>query len=135
MVQSEREMTVDQHLRTALLFLEHSDREFAAGDELQGSEKLWGAASQSVMAFCKQRGWNFGKSNARKAAVQRLADEYDEPLLVSDFSVADKFHANFYHHFMEDEDVQRDRALVHRFVHRVVALTRLEDGAQPGQGA
>ena len=132
MDQNEREMTIDEHLRTALLFLEHSDREFAAGDELQGSEKLWGAASQSVMAFCKQRDWNFGKSNARKAAVQRLADEYGEPLLVSDFSVADKFHANFYHNFMEDEDIQRDRALVHRFVRRVVSLTRMESDAQPG---
>ena len=129
MVQSERDMTVDEHIRTALLFLEHSDQEFAAGDELQGSEKLWGAASQSVMGFCKQRGWRAGKSNARKAAVQRMADEYDEPLLVSDFSVADKFHANFYHHFMEDEDIERDRPLVHRFVQRVVTLTRTESAA------
>ena len=35
-------MTVADHARAVL---EHSDEEFAKGDEKQGSEKLWGAAA------------------------------------------------------------------------------------------
>ena len=35
-----RAKTAEEHVRIALEFLEHSDREFAAGDAPQGSEKL-----------------------------------------------------------------------------------------------
>ena len=35
-------MEVQDHIATANEFLEAADREFAAGDQLQGSEKLWG---------------------------------------------------------------------------------------------
>ena len=117
-----RRKAVEDHARKALEFLEHSDREFAAGDESQGSEKLWGAASQAVMAIAKQRGWRYGKSGARATAVTRIAEEYDEPLLVSDYGLAEAFHANFYHEFMEDDVIERDRPLVHRFVHRILDL-------------
>ena len=79
------DMTVDQHVQTALTFLDHSDREFAAGDALQGSEKLWGAASHVVTAIAKQRGWPSGKYQARLAAVKRLAGEHDAPILMAQF--------------------------------------------------
>ncbi len=126
-------MTVTDHVRTALEFLEHSEREFANGDELQGSEKLWGAASHSVMAVAKQRGWRFSKHNAKVAAVNRLAEEFEEPLLVSDFLLAEQFHANFYHDFMEADVVARGRPIVERFVRRMLALVEDEcsdDGDQ-----
>ena len=115
-------MTVDQHVQTALDFLEHSDREFAAGDALLGSEKLWGAASHAITAIAKQRGWPFGKYRARAVAVQRLAQEYDDPLLDAHFSIARQFHNNFYRDFMEDDDMEDDRPKVHQFVHRVVNI-------------
>ena len=53
-------MTTTEHTQTAREFLEKSDRYFAEGDELQGSEKMWGAAAHSVMAVAQQRGWSFG---------------------------------------------------------------------------
>ena len=48
-----KEMTVSEHAQTARDFLAASDREFAAGDHLQGSEKLYGAATQAVIAICQ----------------------------------------------------------------------------------
>ena len=33
---------------------------------------------------------------------------------------AQQFHANFYHGFMEDDDIERGRPLVRRFVNRVL---------------
>ena len=116
------DMTVDQHVQTALTFLDHSDREFAAGDALQGSEKLWGAASHVVTAIAKQRGWPSGKYQARLAAVERLAQEHDEPILAAQFSAARQFHANFYRDFMEDSEIEADRPKIHNFVHRIVDL-------------
>ena len=117
-----RDTAMEDHVSTALRFLEHSDREFAAGDSLQGSEKIWGAVSHAVMAVAMQRGWDFGKYSARKAAVNRLAAEYGEPNLREEFFAAQQFHANFYHDFMEDDDFDWGRPVVHRFVHRLVSL-------------
>jgi hypothetical protein len=121
-VTTKAEMTVDQHVQTAFEFLGHSDREFTDGDALQGSEKLWGAASHAVMAIAKQRDWRFGKSNHRAVTVERLAQEFDDPLLVSDYGIAEKFHANFYHDFMENESIERYRPIVRRFVQRIADI-------------
>ena len=116
------EMTVEEHARTALQFLEHSDREFAAGDSMQGSEKLWGAASHAVTAIAMQRGWRFGKYGHRAAAVDRLGEEFNDLSLPLAYAVARKFHANFYFDFMEDEEAAHDRPMVHDFVRRIVAM-------------
>ena len=118
-----REMSVEEHVRTALEFLEESGREFDAGGVLQASEKLWGAASHAVMAAAKERGWEFGQHYALGRAVAALADESSDPSLAAGFSVAEKFHANFYHNFMEEFTIAQDRAIVAEFVHRVTGQT------------
>jgi hypothetical protein len=123
---TKEEVTSDEHARTAMEFLDHSNREFAAGDALQGSEKLWGAASHAVLAIAKQRNWRFGKYNARLAAVDRLAQEYNDPLLVASFSVAQKFHTNFYRDSMEDDEIARDRPIVEHFVRRIMTIMELD---------
>ena len=38
------------------------------------------------------------------------------------FAVAEKFHANFYHDFMESFQIESDRPLVGRFVENVLSL-------------
>ena len=114
-----------EHFQTAQDFLAASDSEFAAGDILQGSEKLWGAAAHAVMAVAQQRGWRFGDHRSLQAAANRLADELHEPRLAEQFSVAQKFHANFYHDFMQDYEIDRDRPSVHLFVNRVLSLPEL----------
>ncbi len=115
-------MTEQRRAATALEFLAASEREFAAGDEAQGSEKLWGAASQAVIAVAQRRGWKYGSHRDLKIAAERLATEQGDSALGSDFAVAEKFHANFYHLFMDELQLQRDPQYVHRFVHRVLAL-------------
>ena len=135
------EMTAQDHARAALEFLEHSDREFAAGDTMQGSEKLWGAASHAVTAIAKQRGWRTGEGwdrrtpagmvvwgdvfdvySHRVAAVKRLAEEYNDPSLAPSYGLANKFHANFYYDFMEDEVIEQEGPFVHAFVHRILSM-------------
>ena len=109
-------------MQYALTFLEHSDREFADGDNLQGSEKLWGAASQAVIAIAKKRGWNHGKYGAREHAVARLSEEDGASGLREEFFAARQFHANFYYDFMEDNDLREGRSMVYRFVRRIVDM-------------
>lgn len=114
--------TVTQCVEQALAFLTQSDREFDAGDRRQGSEKLYGAATQAVIAAAKQRDWPYRSHRATKNAVIQLADEYDDPFLSAGFIAAEKFHKNFFHDEMEDYEIVADRPVVHRFVNHLVEL-------------
>lgn len=114
--------TVAQCVEQAVAFLEQSDREFDAGDRRQGSEKLYGAATQAVIAAARQRGWQYRSHRATKNAVIELESEYQDPLLIAGFLAAEKFHKNFFHDEMEDYEIVADRPIVHRFVNRLVTL-------------
>ena len=117
-----RQMTIEDHLQTAQDFLERSRQEFAEGDEMQGSEKLWGSASHAVMALALQRDWPINKHSDLKRAVNDLSQETGDRAMKASFSVAEKFHANYYHGFMEDFQIVDDRPLVEEFVVQLLAL-------------
>ena len=114
--------SVEEYAAQALKFLAQSDAEFAAGDDRQGAEKLYGAATQAVIAAAKQRGWGYRSHRANKNATQRLATEYDDESLVAGFSLAEKFHVHFHHGDMEDYQIAIDRPFVRNYVGRMVDL-------------
>ena len=114
-------MNHENHSQTALEFLTASDEEFAAGDHLQASEKLWGAASHAVMAVADQRGWECRSHRAMQNAVKRIAEQHDDELVQGNFRAAEIFHSNFYHDEMEDYAIENGRPLVHAFVHRMLS--------------
>lgn len=109
-------MTVDEHMRTALEFLANSDRELAAGDILQSSEKLWGAVSHAVTAVAKSRGSLFAKTAHRQHIVRSVAVEYDSPDLLNCYKAAQKLHANFYQGYMSNSDIRLNREGAQRLV-------------------
>ena len=123
---AEKEMTAAEHAQTAREFLAASDREFAAGDHLQGSEKLYGAATQAIIAICQQRGWRYKSHRAMQHAVADLAREYSDPTLLNGYLAANKFHENFFHDNMEDYEVEANRPGAHHFVAQVLALLEAE---------
>ena len=110
------------HGQTARDFLDASDAEFAAGDRLQASEKLWGAASHAVMAAALQRDLSCRTHRALSNVVQQLITETGESDLLAGFFAAEKFHKNFYHDEMESYEIDVARPVVHRFVRRVLEL-------------
>ena len=116
-------MQTKEHAQTAREFLVASDREFEAGDHLQASETLWGAASHALIAVAQQRNLPHGSHRALKNAAQLLVDETGDMALLAGFLAAQKFHANFYHDFMEDFDLDADRPTVKDFVDRLMALS------------
>ena len=124
-------MTPTEHIKTAREFLEASDREFEAGDELQGSEKLWGAATHALRVATRPGGQSIGKHRELSAAAKQLALERDDPAIQSGFAIAEKFHANFYHGFMEHYEIESARPIVRNFVERILyqlSITRPESG-------
>ena len=121
-----KEINSQEHAQTARDFLVASDREFAAGDDLQGSEKLYGATTHVVSALAQQRGWQYRSHRSMKNAAFRLADEYDDPLVLAGFLAAERFHIHFFHQDLEDYEIELNRPVVHRFVNHMLAL--LNDG-------
>ena len=115
-------MLIEEHTRTARHFLTAGDDEIAAGDVLQGCEKLWGAASHAIIAVAQQRVWRYGSHGAMRANARMLSEEIGDNALMAGFEAAERLHANFYHGFMEDHEIDECRALVHNFVNRVLAL-------------
>ena len=90
-----------EHRRTALDFLAASDEEFERGDVLQGAEKLWGAAAQSIMSIAQEREWPHENRRSLKKAAERIAEEYNDPLIAGHLGIAGKFHRHFNHDPME----------------------------------
>ena len=119
------DMTVEEHIETRLRFLEQSRQEFAVGDTLQGSEKLWGGVSHAVIAIALGRGWSCGSHYLLKSAVRQLADENSDRSLRLAFAVAEKFHANFYHGFMESYQLDEDVPLIRDFVEQLVVVAQI----------
>ena len=112
-------MQATEHTQTAQDFLAAADREFAAGDGLQGSEKMWGAAAHAVMMVAQERGWPYDSQRHLAAAADRIARETDDDELIGGFVAARGFRANSGIGFMEDDDLARGRHVVRRFVERV----------------
>ena len=115
-------MAEQEYAECARKFLADSDREFAAGERQQASEKLYGAANEALTAIAVQRGWNHRTHRDMKNVSKRLAEEYDDPLLIGGFAVAEKFRKNFFHDEMEEYEIVVDRPYLHQFVHRVLGL-------------
>ena len=126
-----KEMSASEHAQTARNFLAASDREFAAGDHLQGSEKLYGAATQVIIAICQQRGWKYNNHRSMKWAVNELAKEVGEPYISGGYIAAENFHRNFFHDHMEDYERESDRPTVHLFVNRMLEVLDSENGSAP----
>ncbi len=123
-------MTAQEHTQTALDFLEASDREFAAGERLQASEKLYGAATHIATAIAQQRDWQYRSHRAMKNAIFRLEQEYGDPLILAGFLAAEDFHND-----MEEYEIEQERPLVHRFISRMLALLNETPSTDPDRAA
>ena len=121
-------MTVDEHLDTALLFLEQGGAELDAGDLLQGSEKLWGATAHASIAMAERMGWPHGSHRQMKNAVIRFSEQQSDPSLRWLFGLAEKFHRNFYNNITPQFEIDSDREDVVLYVRRMVELMRPSGG-------
>lgn len=125
-------MLTQEHAQTALDFLEKADRYFEEGDQIQASEKLWGAAAHAILAVSIERGWPHTSHPAMKRAAERLSEEHSDPLIAAYFGIAEKYHIDFHHLAMTEEAWAADRPKVRDVVTRVLAIRGGQNGV--GQG-
>ncbi len=115
-------MLATEHIDTARQFLLDADREYEAGDILQASEKLWGAASHVVIAELKRRGIESRTHRSLVEGVEMLAEENNIPSLADWFVAAQRLHSNFYNGDLDDWNFELHRGRVHQFVDRMIEL-------------
>ncbi len=112
-----------QTARKARAFLLEAYVEFADGDDhLKACDKLWNAAAHAITAVAQQRGWEHGNLASLHTAVNRLADELEEPLLSSCFSSVKIFRDNVEFDFMEDFQLKSSRPRARYFIERMLSL-------------
>lgn len=99
-----QESLTEKRTRLARKLLENAEQEIAAGDLVQGSEKLWGATSQALKAYSASHGLPYGRYAQRRQAVFDLATRQNDPAVRLAFFTAQAYHANFYNDWMEQED-------------------------------
>ena len=115
-------MIVEERKETARKFLSDAEREFAAGDTLQASEKMWGAAAHAIMTVAQQRGWPFGNHSVIISAALRIASELDDGDLRAGVATAQLFHINFYQDNIEPEHLEPYTGFVRLYVDKMLAL-------------
>lgn len=123
-------MSATKHRWLARKFLVDADKELEKGDTFQASEKLWGAASHVVIAEMHRQGIKQSGHKAMVNAVEAIADDVEDPRLGDLFTSAEALHANFYHGFLDEEDIRRYRNRVHVFVNRFLEFTEGRNGTQ-----
>ena len=115
-------MNTQDRAKAARSSLADADRQFDAGDDLKGSQKMWDAAEHAVFAVAQSRGWKHATKKDLNAAIWTLYEESGDIGIMGGFSVAGKFRNNAEYDFMEDFQFEDDRQIVRNFVARTLAM-------------
>ena len=83
----------------------HADNYLRNRNNIQASEKGWGAAAQALKAIAEERGWNHGSHTLIVDVIQQVADEEVRPDLVAMFGLAQALHTNFYEDWLSSDTV------------------------------
>ncbi len=74
-------------------------------NNIQASEKGWGAAAQALKAVAEERGWNHRGHSLIIDVAQQIADEQGRPDLFISFGAAQSLHVNFYENWLATDSV------------------------------
>ena len=113
-------MTIDECLQAYRRFSALAERLFGEGDERAGSEMLYGALTQVIIAIAIQRGAQYAEHQHRRHIVRNLATELNDPTIGRNFAAAQRLHVHFYLNNREtaklNEDIDSTRTLINRLL-------------------
>ena len=99
------ETLVEKHSRLAWKTLADAEREIQAGDYPRAAEKLWGAASHAMKAYCASHRLPYSKYQHRRSAALDLAEQSGNPMVRAGLNVARSCHSNFTNAWMSRDDL------------------------------
>ena len=124
--------TVEFHMETSRRFALQAEVELRAGDDMQASEKAWGAAAHAVKAVAESRRWRHRTHADLFRAVDnvvRLSGDAEISLLFDD---ANALHKNFYEGWLEDEHIERGMNSVKRLLIKLDAFMDVDNNGSSG---
>jgi len=110
---------VSVYLKLHEAFLRGAEEEYARGDLVQASEKLWGSVASLLNAIAEVRGWEHYSHRDYDVIVQNLYEETSDKELVLYFGMAERLHANFYNNFMSKEVFELHRDYVLKLINKL----------------
>ena len=114
--------TAEQYRSTSLHLYDQAIEELDAGDSLQASEKLWGAAAQALKSVAERRGWKHDSHAQFFNVLTALRDETENENLRRYFDAASQLHTNFYENWLDDAGIRERSADVRRFIDEMDSL-------------
>ncbi len=96
---------LNKHVELSRWCIGQADSYLQAANNIQASEKGWGAAAQALKAIAEERGWNHGSHALIVDVAQQVADEEDRPDLITLFGNAQALHTNFYEDWLSTDTV------------------------------
>ena len=75
-------------------------------NNVQASEKGWGAAAPALKSVAEERGWNHQGHGLLVDIAKQVADELSRPDLFIAFGAAQSLHVNFYENWLETDAVE-----------------------------
>ena len=115
------------HRDQSKIYLKQATEELIDGDQMQASEKGWGAAAQMIKAVADVRGWSHGSHWLLSEAVSKIVDETGDADIARYYREASALHANFYEGWLTEDLVEGGLDGVTRFIEKLEALL---DGGQ-----
>ena len=72
-------------------------------NNIQASEKGWGAVAQALKAVAEERDWNHNSHGLIIDIAQQIADEQGRPDFIGLFGDAQALHVNFYENWLSSD--------------------------------
>lgn len=130
-------MTTDagKHRENAEEFLDHAEDMVVEENNLQASEKIWGAVSQTLKEIAEKHGWPNESHNDLRRIAGYLAAVADDGEITAGFSSASDFHTNFYEDTYAIDQITHGLRKAEETVERLrKADAQADDGVLPPNG-
>ena len=114
--------TAEQYRLTSTHLYDQAMVELEAGDLLQASEKLWGAAAQALKSVAERRGWNHNSHAQFFNILAALRDETQNVDLRRYFDAASQLHTNFYENWLDEAGIRERADDVRSFIEEIDQL-------------
>ena len=95
----------NKYAELSLWCIAEADSYLRRRNNIQASEKGWGAAAQALKAIAEERGWNHSSHGLIVDIAQQVADEQGRPDLFVSFGSAQSLHVNFYENWLATDSV------------------------------
>ena len=96
----------NDHTEISRRFLQQAKEELGNGDQLQASEKAWGAFAHALKAIAQSRGWRHQGHNHVIAIGYQIGREHSLSDLQLATTYANTLHENFYEHYVGRRVIQ-----------------------------